>query len=173
MPINLGVKVRTGNLFESDAQTLVNAVNTVGVMGKGIALEFKKRFPGMYEDYVRRCRRGEVKLGQPYLYRGSALPWVVNFPTKQHWRTRSHLVDIQTGLEHLVQYAQQWGIDSLAVPALGCGEGGLLWRTVETVLRQQLHRIGIPVEIYSPMGGVGGLHARAPTRSQNMLFRDV
>ena len=78
----------TGDLFESGAQTLVNTVNCVGVMGKGIALEFKKRFPDMFEDYVARCKQSEVSLGQPYLYKSLALPWILNFPTKDHWRCK-------------------------------------------------------------------------------------
>jgi len=79
------VKVITGDIFESKAQTLVNTVNSVGVMGKGIALEFKRRFPEMYEDYVARCKRREVRLGEPYLFKRATLPWILNFPTKDDW----------------------------------------------------------------------------------------
>lgn len=78
------ITVRIGNLFDSTAQTLVNTVNTVGVMGKGIALEFKRRYPDMFDDYVKRCRRGEVRLGYPYLYKAINGPWILNFPTKGH-----------------------------------------------------------------------------------------
>jgi len=81
------VKVLIGDLFASQAQTLVNTVNCIGVMGKGIALEFKKRFPDMFEDYEQRCRKGEVELGQPYLFKRLFLPWILNFPTKSHWHS--------------------------------------------------------------------------------------
>ena len=122
------VRVLIGNLFDSHAQTMVNTVNTVGVMGKGIALEFRKRFPDMYEDYVRRCERGEVRLGSPYLYRRLLPPWVLNFPTKGHWRSIARLSDIVAGLEFVLAHYRDWGIESLAVPPLGCGEGQLEWR---------------------------------------------
>ena len=81
------VRVVEGDLFTSQAQTLVNTVNTEGVMGKGIALEFRKRFPEMYQDYVQRCRRHEVRLGRPYLFKRPVEPWILNFPTKDHWRS--------------------------------------------------------------------------------------
>ena len=82
------VNLVTGNLFDSEAQTLVNAVNCAGVMGKGIALAFKRRYPAMFADYAARCKEGRVRLGEPYLYRGESLPWMLNFPTKGHWRSR-------------------------------------------------------------------------------------
>ena len=110
------ITTRVGDLFESEAQTLVNTVNTVGVMGKGIALGFKKRFPDMYKDYVRRCENREVKLGQPYLFKSLMPPWIINFPTKEHWRTQSRLEAIREGIAHLADHYREWGIESLAVP---------------------------------------------------------
>ena len=83
------VEVIKGDLFQSKAQTLVNTVNCVGVMGKGLALEFKNRFPGMYKDYVRRCKKGHVRLGEPYLFRQLEPQYILNFPTKDHWRSVS------------------------------------------------------------------------------------
>ncbi|HEY0757410.1 MAG TPA: macro domain-containing protein [Ktedonobacteraceae bacterium] len=80
------IRVCRGNIFESEMQTLVNAVNCVGIMGKGLALEFKKRFPEMYEDYVLRCKVKQVCPGEPYLYHGLLSPWIINFPTRDHWR---------------------------------------------------------------------------------------
>jgi uncharacterized protein YwgA/O-acetyl-ADP-ribose deacetylase (regulator of RNase III) len=146
------VVVKIGNLFESPAQTLVNTVNCVGVMGKGVALEFKTRFPEMYEDYVTRCKRGEVRLGLPYLYRGLMPPWILNFPTKDHWRSVSRLQDIEQGLEYLLAHYRKWGIESLAVPPLGCGHGQLEWRVVGPTLYRYLKRMEIPVELYAPFG---------------------
>ena len=132
------VDVVVGDLFEAPAQTLVNTVNCVGVMGKGVALEFKKRFPAMYDDYVARCERDEVQLGQPYLYRNPEPPHVLNFPTKDHWRSVSKLKDIVAGLDYLEEHYHEWGITSLAVPPLGCGNGGLEWRIVGPTLYQHL-----------------------------------
>jgi O-acetyl-ADP-ribose deacetylase (regulator of RNase III) len=149
------ITVRVGDLFESKAQTIVNTVNCVGVMGKGIALEFKKRFPDMYEDYERRCQAHEVKLGEPYLFRRLLPPWILNFPTKGHWRAVSHLSDIVRGLEYLERHYREWGIESLAVPPLGCGHGGLEWRAVGPTMHRHLSRFGIPVELFAPHGTPG------------------
>lgn len=146
----LKVRVVQGDLFESEAQALVNTVNTVGVMGKGIALGFKKRFPEMYVDYVARCERGEVKLGKPYIWKPLMPPWVINFPTKGHWRAQSRLADIERGLEYLREHIAEWGVESLAVPPLGCGEGGLEWRIVGPVLFERLSELGIPIVLYAP-----------------------
>jgi O-acetyl-ADP-ribose deacetylase (regulator of RNase III) len=146
------VTAREGDIFKSDAQTLVNTVNCVGVMGKGIALGFRKRFLAMHDDYVRRCERGEVKLGRPYLYRRSDRPWILNFPTKDHWRSMSRLADIEEGLDYLEAHYRDWGIESLAVPPLGSGHGGLEWQVVGPTLYGHLERLDIPVELYVPFG---------------------
>jgi O-acetyl-ADP-ribose deacetylase (regulator of RNase III) len=146
------IQAIVGDIFDSNAQTLVNAVNCAGVMGKGIALEFRKRFPSMYEDYVERCARKQVRLGQPYVYLRPSPPHIVNFPTKSHWRSVSRLEDILAGLEDMRQRYQEWGITSLAVPALGCGEGRLEWRVVGPILYHHLAQLAIPVELYAPAG---------------------
>ncbi len=146
------VKVREGDIFKSGAQTLVNTVNCVGVMGKGIALGFRKRFPAMHDDYVQRCKRREVELGKPYLYKQSSGPWVLNFPTKDHWRSVSRLADIEAGLEYLESHYSQWQIESLAVPPLGSGLGGLEWQVVGPTLYSHLSRLDIPVELFAPFG---------------------
>jgi O-acetyl-ADP-ribose deacetylase (regulator of RNase III)/uncharacterized protein YwgA len=146
------ITVTTGDMFESGAQTLVNTVNTEGVMGKGIALQFRKRFPDMYEDYVRRCERGEVRLGRPYIYKERLHPWIINFPTKKYWRSISRLEDIIAGMEYLRDHYREWGVTSMAVPPLGCGEGGLEWRVVGRTLYRYLTEFGIPVTLYAPYG---------------------
>jgi O-acetyl-ADP-ribose deacetylase (regulator of RNase III) len=151
-PSGPNVQPQVGNLFASGAQTLVNTVNTVGVMGKGIAAQFKERFPDMYRDYVAMCELGRVKLGRPYLWVPTFGQWVLNFPTKDHWRSSARLSDIVEGLEHLEAEYQEWGIRSLAVPPLGCGEGGLEWRVVGPTLYQHLSRLDIPVELFAPFG---------------------
>lgn len=155
----MSVEVISGDLFESGAQTLVNAVNCVGVMGKGIALEFKSRFPDMYMDYQRRCRDGNVKPGVPYLYKhgwsprvNPRGPWVLNFPTKRHWRDPSRLEDIVAGLEYVRRHCHDWAITSMAVPALGVGNGGLEWGVVLPVLQEHLELLrGVDVKIYEPL----------------------
>jgi O-acetyl-ADP-ribose deacetylase (regulator of RNase III) len=145
--------VKIGNLFESSAKTVVNTVNCVGVMGKGIALEFKKRYPAMFADYVKRCDAGLVQLGQPYHFSDLFGASIVNFPTKKHWRSASHLQDIEDGLDYFVSHYQQWGIESVAFPALGCGNGGLEWSAVGPLMYQKLSSLPIPIEIYAPPNG--------------------
>lgn len=145
------VQVLKGDLFAADAQCIVNTVNTVGVMGKGVALQFKQRFPRMFADYKLRCAQGQVKLGEPYLYRELfGTPWVINFPTKDHWRSQSKLSDIEAGLTFLEENIASWGVESLALPPLGCGEGGLEWRVVGPRLYESLTRLTIPVTLFAP-----------------------
>lgn len=164
------IEFQDGNLLNSSAQTLVNTVNCVGVMGKGIALAFKQAYPEMFDDYARRCRRGEVRPGTPYLYRPpssnaqldffsvdgssqlSVEKSIINFPTKDHWRSPSRLEWVDQGLEVLTQKAGEWGLRSLAIPALGCGNGGLDWEVVGPMMIQHLDRLDLPVTIYVPAG---------------------
>lgn len=145
------VTLTSGNLLASSAQTLVNTVNCVGVMGKGIALAFKRKYPEMFEDYVRRCDRDEVRLGQPYIYDVGNRK-ILNFPTKDHWRAVSRLEDIVEGLEYLKKHYREWGIQSLAVPPLGCGNGQLDWEVVGPTLYRHLSEFDVPVELYTPHG---------------------
>jgi len=119
-------------------------------MGKGIALEFKRRFPTMFNDYVRKCAVSQVVVGQPYVFKRAFTPWILNFPTKDHWRSRSRLPDIVAGLEYLKQHCAEWEITSLAVPALGCGYGQLEWDDIKLILRKHLDKLKIDVELYMP-----------------------
>ena len=146
------MKILVGDLFESQAQTLVNAVNCVGVMGKGIAEQFKRRFPAMFDDYKRRCKRKDVRLGEPYLYRDSSGIQLVNFPTKGHWRSPSRIADVEHGLDYLLEHATEWNIASLALPALGCGNGGLEWSDVGPLIYRKLNTLPIDIEVYAPTG---------------------
>jgi O-acetyl-ADP-ribose deacetylase (regulator of RNase III)/uncharacterized protein YwgA len=148
----MAVRVLIGNLFDSKAQTLVNTVNCVGFMGKGVALEFKKRFSEMFQDYVSRCAGGQVKLGEPYLYKDLYGTSIINFPTKDHWRAVSRIQDIRNGLDILIQNYKKWGITSVAFPPLGCGNGGLEWDAVGPLMYQKLSLLDIPVGIYAPYG---------------------
>ena len=146
------MKILIGDILKSKAQTLINTVNCVGIMGKGIALEFKKRFPEMYEDYVGRCDRKEVKVGVPYLFKTLIPPQIVNFPTKTHWRAASRIADIEKGLDYMVGHYQEWGVASLAVPPLGCGSGQLEWEEVGPLLYSRMKKLDMPLEIYAPYG---------------------
>jgi O-acetyl-ADP-ribose deacetylase (regulator of RNase III)/uncharacterized protein YwgA len=121
-------------------------------MGKGIALEFKKRFPEMFKNYVEKCERKEVKPGVPYLYKTLFPPQIVNFPTKDHWKSVSRISDIELGLQHLLRHYKEWGITSLAVPPLGCGNGQLEWRAVGPLIYRCVKQMDIPVEMYAPYG---------------------
>jgi len=141
-----------GDLFASRGQTLVNTVNCVGVMGKGVAEQFKKRFPVMFEDYESRTERKAVRLGKPYLYRDPSGTQIVNFPTKGHWRSPSRLSDIECGLDYLAAHIAEWGITSLALPPLGCGNGGLEWSEVGPLIWRKLQGLPIAIEVYAPYG---------------------
>jgi len=145
-------KILIGNILESKTQTLINTVNCVGIMGKGIALEFKTRFPEMFKDYQMRCEEKEVRLGKPYIYKGLFPPWIINFPTKQDWRSVSKIRDIEEGLKYLVDHYEDWEVESLAVPPLGCGNGQLDWQDVGPLIYKMLETIKIPVEMYAPYG---------------------
>ncbi|ADL43597.1 Appr-1-p processing domain protein [Micromonospora aurantiaca ATCC 27029] len=156
------VQLKRGDLLNSKAHALVNTVNCVGIMGKGIALAFKKRYPNMFRDYVRRCDQGLVQLGKPYAYQDEE-KLIINFPTKQHWRSVSRLEDIEHGLEHLRSNLSKWGVRSIAVPPLGCGNGQLEWSVVGPTLYRHLSTFGIPVELYVP-------HDVEPDQAQLALF---
>ena len=128
------MKLTQGNLLAAPAEALVNTVNTVGIMGRGIALQFKQAYPAMFRDYERACKAGEVKLGKVQVFDVGGLAggprWIINFPTKGHWRADSRLADIEAGLQDLVATIRKLGIRSIAIPPLGCGNGGLDWNEV-------------------------------------------
>jgi len=144
----------TGNLLEAEAEALVNAVNTVGVMGKGIALAFKKRFPANMAAYAKACKAGEVQTGRMFITETGELlgpRWIINFPTKQHWRDPSRLIWIETGLADLRHFIEQNQVDSIALPALGCGSGGLAWVEVKALIERALGDLeNVRVVVYKP-----------------------
>ncbi len=143
------------NLFDSDAQVLVNTVNTVGVMGKGIAKEFKKRYPKMFEKYKDLCNKGKFKTGEllPYNIPGSD-KMILNFPTKRHWRGKSRIEYIESGLKKFAQTYEEKGITSISFPMLGCSNGGLDWETQVKPLMEEhlkdLECIDIWIHVYDP-----------------------
>ncbi len=146
------MQVKLGNLFESHAHTLVNTVNCVGVMGKGIALDFKNKYPDMFKEYVQLCNAGQVKPGTPYYYSDLFGTSIINFPTKDNWRSPSKLSYISNGLEWFRNNYQKYGITSIAFPPLGCGNGGLSWETVGPLMYEKLSDLPIDIEIYAPFG---------------------
>lgn len=146
------MKVLIGDILKSEAQTLINTVNCVGIMGKGIALEYKNRFPDMYEDYVNMCNNNEVKPGVPYIYKSLVKPNIINFPTKDHWKSVSKIEDIKNGLKYIIAHYKKWDIKSLAIPPLGCGNGQLEWGIVGPMIYSNMKKLDIPVEMYAPYG---------------------
>lgn len=142
-----------GDLLAADVDALVNAVNTVGVMCKGIALAFKTRFPANYQAYAAACQRGEVATGRVFVTETQALlgpRWIVNFPTKQHWRDPSRLEWVQSGLQDLRRFLLAQGVQSVALPALGAGLGGLGWPAVRAEIEAALGDLNTIVLAYEP-----------------------
>ena len=173
---------RIGDLLEADVDALTNTVNTMGVMGKGIALAFKGAFPENFEAYRTACERGEVKLGEMFVFEnrrddgfaqlklleehsgaGGVEPyngvrkgprWIVNFPTKRHWRAGSRMADVESGLDNLYDVIRNRRIASIAVPALGCGLGGLDWGRVRPLIERKLDDLDVEVHLYPPDAAV-------------------
>ncbi|MEU4556775.1 macro domain-containing protein [Actinoplanes sp. NPDC023936] len=145
-----------GNLLTAEVEALVNTVNTVGVMGKGIALQFKRAFPANFRAYRAACARGEVRLGRIWTFDTGVLGprrYILNFPTKDHWRNASRVADIVAGLDALVDEVQANRITSLAIPALGCGNGGLDWNEVRPLIEAAGARMpGVRVVVFAPEG---------------------
>lgn len=148
------IRFTQGNLLDADVEAVVNTVNTVGVMGKGIALMFKERFPENYTAYAAACKRGEVKLGRMFVTRSAELSgprWIINFPTKAHWRFRSELEWIRSGLVDLCRVVREHDIRSIAVPPLGSGNGGLDWSDVRPLIESAVSGLnGVDVIVYEP-----------------------
>ena len=143
-----------GNLLDADVDAVVNTVNTVGVMGKGIALMFKERFPHNYEAYVAACKAGKVQLGKMFVSAVDKLEgprWVINFPTKGHWRQPTKLEWVQSGLADLKNVIREKNIRSIAIPPLGCGNGGLNWLIVRPLIEQELRDLKeVEIVVYEP-----------------------
>ncbi len=144
----------SGNLLQSNAHALVNTVNTVGVMGKGIALQFKKEFPHNYAVYRDACLKHELKAGHLLTVKDTSLllgeRLVINFPTKTHWRLPSEYSYIGQGLEALKLFITNEKIAAIALPALGCGNGGLDWPTVKQMICRHLEGLAAVIEVYEP-----------------------
>lgn len=142
-----------GNLLESDTVALVNTVNTVGVMGKGVALQFREKYPTNFQIYATACKKGEVKIGQMLVTRDRTLEGekiIINFPTKTEFYRKSQYRFIEEGLQDLVRVIAEYQIESLAMPPLGCGYGGLQWEKVKTMIEEYLGSSPARVIVYEP-----------------------
>lgn len=145
-----------GNLLENDAEALVNTVNCVGFMGKGIALQFKQAYPDNFEAYRQACRDKKVQPGRMFVFATGAMigpKYIINFPTKKHWRGKSRIDDIRIGLKALIEEIKHLGIRSIAVPPLGCGLGGLDWKEVRPLIEEAFSEVpAVHVFLYPPAG---------------------
>ena len=151
------IEITQGNLLKAPAEALVNTVNTVGVMGKGIALQFRQAFPEMYRTYEKACKDGDLQLGQVQVFDLGGLVggprWIINFPTKGHWRAASRLPDVESGLVDLVAKIRKLGIHSIAIPPLGCGNGGLDWNEVRPHIEKAFQTLpDVHVLLFEPAG---------------------
>lgn len=149
------IEITQGNLLDAPVEALVNTVNTAGIMGKGIALQFKQAYPVMFQAYARACKAGEVQLGRMQVFDNGGLlggpRWIINFPTKGHWRAASRLEDIEAGLQDLAATVRRLNIQSIAVPPLGCGNGGLNWNDVLPRIRETLGALPeVRVLVFAP-----------------------
>lgn len=148
------IRYTQGNLLEADADALVNTVNTVGVMGKGVALMFKDAFPDNFRAYAAACQRGEVKVGEVFVFERADLlrpRWILNFPTKEHWRGGTRPEWIDAGLRDLVRVVRARAIRTLALPPLGCGNGGLRWDDVRPRIARHLESLNeVNIIVHEP-----------------------
>jgi len=152
------IQYKTGNLLDSEAEALVNTVNTVGVMGKGIALQFKNMFPNNFKLYANACKNKEVKVGKLLVTEEEALltgkKIIINFPTKTNWRLPSEYQYIESGLSELVKVIKEKNIKSIAIPPLGSGNGGLDWNRVKHILENYLSNLNCEILIYEPSAAI-------------------
>ena len=163
MPASVSYK-QSGDITQEDAEALVNTVNCFGVMGAGVALRFKEAFPANFKAYAKACRFEEVRPGSMFVFETDTQAslfetdqprnprYIINFPTKRHWRGKSRMEDIDSGLRALVEEIHGRGIRSIALPALGCGNGGLDWGEVRPLIEEALSGIeGLEVTLYEPI----------------------
>jgi O-acetyl-ADP-ribose deacetylase (regulator of RNase III) len=145
------IEFRTGDILQADAEALVNTVNCVGVMGRGIALQFKLAFPDNFTAYERACARRDVQPDRMFVYETGFLAnpkYIINFPTKRHWRGKSRIEDIEAGLKALVDEIRKQGIRSIAVPPLGSGLGGLDWAEVRPLIEAALGELDVQAIVF-------------------------
>ncbi|MGO4294539.1 macro domain-containing protein [Chitinophaga sp. RAB17] len=144
----------TGDFFDYDADIRINTVNCVGVMGAGVALQFKKKFPKMFEEYLRECNLGRVEIGRPHVWIDQGLfntsPIIINFPTKRHWKKPSEYEYVEKGLAWLRNFLVQYDCKTVTLPALGCGHGGLDWERVKSMIQEYLDDLDNKILVFEP-----------------------
>lgn len=164
------IRFKTGDIFAEDAEALVNTVNCVGVMGRGLALQFKKAFPDNFVAYANACRRDAIRPGRMFVFETQQLTnprYIINFPTKLHWRYNSRIEYISSGLEDLVTTIRERGIQSIAIPPLGSGLGGLEWGAVRELIAEAMHGFSnLDVVVLEP-GGASKLQQRMHSNQSN------
>jgi O-acetyl-ADP-ribose deacetylase (regulator of RNase III) len=150
------IKLTQGNILDADVEALVNTVNCVGIMGKGIALQFKQAFRDNFQAYANACRKGEVKPGRMFTFLTDRMinpKYIINFPTKRHWKKKSKLEYIEQGLNALVTEVRRLGIKTIAIPPLGCGYGGLKWPEVRDLVETAFDQLpDVQVLLFEPKG---------------------
>jgi len=150
------IKLTQGDILKADAEALVNTVNCVGIMGRGIALQFRKAFPENFKAYEAACKAHHVKPGKMFIYDLNCLyspRFIINFPTKRHWKGKSHIEDIKSGLIDLVDVVENMQIRSIAIPPLGCGLGGLNWEEVQPLIIEAFQSIPeVAILLFEPAG---------------------
>ena len=150
------IKMVRGDILRADVEAIVNTVNCVGVMGRGIALQFKKAWPENFKHYALACKKKEVIPGKMFVFKTNQIAnpkFIINFPTKRHWRGASLIEDIESGLNDLVRNINNLNIKSIAIPPLGAGLGGLEWSKVKNVIESHLENLdGIDIFVYEPAG---------------------
>ncbi|MBY5780157.1 macro domain-containing protein [Rhizobium leguminosarum] len=152
-----------GDIFDIPVDIRVNTVNCVGVMGAGVALAFKQRYPDMFKDYRDDCKHGHVRPGTMHVWKSLSGEWVVNFPTKRDWREPSRYEDIDAGLDDLRGYLDSVGPVTVALPALGCGNGGLDWSRVSSMIREKLDGVNAHVFVFEPAASHRAAESSLPT----------
>lgn len=166
------IQLIQGDILKADAEALVNTVNCVGVMGRGIALQFRKAFPDNFKAYEKACKAEQVQPGKMFVYELNRLVnprLIINFPTKRHWRSKSRIEDIQLGLVDLVDIIRQYQIGSIAIPPLGCGLGGLDWAEVKPLILKALQDLpAVDVLLFEPVGAPQAATMVKERRAPNM-----
>lgn len=166
------IHITSGNLLEADVDALVNTVNCVGFMGKGIALQFKQAFPENFAAYEKACHAGEVRPGRMFIFETRSMigpKYIINFPTKRHWKGNSKMEDIESGLKALIADVDRLGIKSIAVPPLGCGLGGLNWSDVRPRIEEAFNSLpDVRVQLFAPTGTPDAKAMPVRTKKPNM-----
>jgi O-acetyl-ADP-ribose deacetylase (regulator of RNase III) len=171
----------TGNLLQANVEALINTVNCVGIMGKGIALQFKQAFPANFDAYAKACQQQQIQIGKMFVFNTDAIlnpRFIINFPTKKHWRGKSELHFIEQGLTDLKKIIQERHIQSIAIPPLGCGNGGLDWEIVKPLIENAFIDLAdVLIYVYAPTGTPASdqmpINTRKPkmTRARALLIK--